>query len=201
MEATTSTLLGKAQELLKKRQYRDSLALLQQIESEPLNGTDLGMYCLTKGEILLFLEDYSTDYLDQAIGIFKKSSENRNFAHAKYLKGWQLQLIGESLKAKEPLIESYTAFLRIDDYESAARALNRLARVSFQCGDIGSAVDSLVKSISFYSRAGNVVRCHSVRVNLCLVHFVSGAIIKSLESYRNLKESYDLIGAKNKCVF
>ncbi len=118
-----------------------------------------------------------------------------------FLRGWQLQSIGEPLRAKEPLIESYTAFLRIDDFNSAARALNRLAMISFQAGDIEQASDSLSKSIDYYARASNIRLSNVAKGNLALVQFMSGQLAASGENYSSVGESLSLLDTKNKCVF
>jgi len=201
MISRTQEILDKARTLLKKREYTAALDTLKRITAENLAGVDLGVYYLTKGEVLLFLGDYRQDFLEKAIEVFKGTAENRNFAHAKYLHGWQLQSIGAPFKAKQPLIESYTAFLRIDDYNSAARALNRLAMISVQAGEISQAVDNLSQAIAYYDRGGNHRLRDALKVNLASVHLMSGQLTQAIQYYVGCERFYEIFDSKTKCVY
>ncbi|MEW6413534.1 MAG: sigma 54-interacting transcriptional regulator [Candidatus Zixiibacteriota bacterium] len=197
----TSQLLDKARQHLRNRDHKKALDVLREIDAGSLGDAQLGLYYLASGEALILAGECGHDFIEKAIAILKGLDDNFAFAHAKFLRGWQLQAIGEPLKAKEPLIESYTAFLRIDNFDSAARALNRLAMISFHMGDVDQASESLSKSITYYTKAGNDRLSNVAKGNLALVRFLSGQVQAARRNYAEIGEQLSLLDLKNRCVF
>jgi len=194
-------ILDQARGLLAGTEYRKSLELLQGLDKSGLDVTDRGDFCLLMGENLLFLGDYDHDYPDEAIQIFKSTSSHVHFGKAKYLKGWQLQARGEHRDAKEALLEAYSSFLRVDDFELAARTLNRLAFICLISGDIDQAINNLEKCIDIHRKAGNFDKVQVVGNNLALIYRKAGRITESLALYEKGEANRNLLTPRNQSIY
>ena len=193
--------LEQARGLLAGTEYRKSLELLKGLDISGLDLTDRGEYCLLMGENLLFLGEYDHDYPDEAVRLYKSTSEHGRFGKAKYLKGWQLQARGEHRDAKEALLEAYSSFLRMDDFELAARTLNRLAFICLISGDIDQAINNLEKCIDFHRKAGNLDKVQVVENNLALIYRKAGRLTESLALYEKGEVNRDQLTPRNQCIY
>ncbi|MFZ5981090.1 MAG: sigma 54-interacting transcriptional regulator [Candidatus Zixiibacteriota bacterium] len=194
-------ILEQARGLLAGTEYRKSLELLKGLDVSGLDVTDMGEFCLLMGENLLFLGEYDHDYPEEAIKLFKATSEHGRFGKAKYLRGWQLQARGEHRDAKEALLEAYSSFLRVDDFELAARTLNRLAFICLISGDIDQAINNLEKCIESHRQAGNLDKVQVVENNLALIYRKAGRITESLALYERGGVNRNILSPRNQCIY
>ncbi|MDD5427286.1 MAG: sigma 54-interacting transcriptional regulator [candidate division Zixibacteria bacterium] len=107
--------------------------------------------------------------------------------------------MGQYVEAKESLIESYSAFLREDNFNWVARTLNRLSFICLLTGDINQAVINLIKTIEYYKKAGNKRKSIFCKGNLALIYRKCGRIKESLDIYENLFKKSDLLDKRNRC--
>ncbi|MBN1212796.1 MAG: sigma 54-interacting transcriptional regulator, partial [candidate division Zixibacteria bacterium] len=201
IKAQIIQILGQARRFLQENKHRASLDLLSSLDASDLDLSSQGDLYLLKAECLLFLGDYNHDYPDRAIQVYKATSEHSLFAQAKYLKGWQLQNRGEYREAKEALLEAYSSFLRVDDFTTAARTLNRLAFICLLAGDIDQAINNLKKCVEIHQQASNTDKVRVCENNLALIYRKAGRIRESLALYRAGLDKCDMLDEHNRCVF
>lgn len=180
--------LNDIQQLISAGKHSEALALTEEISVEDLSAEELARFHLLAGEVKVVLGRYDHDHLDKAIEFYRRTHYHDYFAHAKFLKGWQLQALGLHEDAKEPLLESYTAFLRVDSFNEAARSLNRLSIITFQSGEVPASLDALDKSMKYYGKAGNRLKAEELRVNKASVLFMSGSLRSAIAEFSALTQ-------------
>ena len=105
MTLPITKILTEAELLLRNKQYPESLRKLRDVNHSSLEGEEYGYYCLLISEAALQAGDYSAICIDDAIEVFRFSSDTEKFAKAKYLKGWHFSSLGKFSEAKETLWE------------------------------------------------------------------------------------------------
>ena len=133
-------------QLITEGKHAEALLAIEQISTEVLSREEMAQFHLLSGEVKIVLGKYDHDHLDQAIEFYRRTHHHNHFAHAKFLKGWQLQASGKTEEAKETLLESYTSFLRVDSFGEAARSLNRLSLITFQSGEVPASLDARARA-------------------------------------------------------
>lgn len=194
-------IIKQAQRLLQESKYKELLLLLDSLEVERLDIAERGVFYLLLGEANLFLGNYKHDYPQLAINTFKNTNKHDQYAKAKYLRGWQLQMEGEYVDSRENLLEAYTSFLRADDKYWAARTLNRLSFICLQIGDTERAMNNLSKAILYYKEINNLKMYTVCMNNVAFLNMKVGRFSESLNLYSESKKYYSTIDNKNKCVF
>jgi len=179
----TTKVLTTTEELLHNRDFIGAIKTLESVDESLLSKTDYGHYCILLTESRAFLGTYEDEYINEAIELFRHTSETNLFARAKYIKGWILSLKGMHREAKQELLEAYANYLRCDDRANAAKALNRLAYEALVTGDIQSAVANLESALQTHIDAGNRMSATRAAHNLARVLWNSGNLSKAQTVY------------------
>jgi DNA-binding NtrC family response regulator/tetratricopeptide (TPR) repeat protein len=188
MARTASNILVEAESLLCAGEYRKAADALSQIDCAGLESATSARFHLLMGEALVLLGDSNHDHVDRAIDFYRSTSEHMQFAHAKYIKGLQLQSQGQLSEARESMIEAYAGFLRVQDMGRAARTQNRLAYIAHEQGNLDQAIEGLQLCIQRFSDEGDVARRGMVRSNLAVTFWRCGRLADSLAMYRAVEE-------------
>jgi tetratricopeptide (TPR) repeat protein len=151
MSIPTTQTFQQVEALLLDKKFPEALHLLKSLDRSNLKGEEYGFYCILLTEAGLNVGEYFESYVNEAIEIFRHSSETEKFAKAKYLKGWLFSSLGKHYEAKEIFLEAYTNYLRCNDLNNAARVLNRLSYSTFQTGNVEAAIENLKKSLEIYA--------------------------------------------------
>lgn len=184
----TTEQLQTANTYVSNKDFVKALETLRLIDID--TSSDLmGDYYLLLSEASLSLGELEQDYAEQAVLFFLKTSEHKKYALAKYLLGWQIQLLGNYANAKEPLNEAYSASLRCDDQFLSARILNRLSYVLFKSGDIDQTIKVLNKTKTIYTALNLSLNILKANINLAHIYFSCGKIKHALKTYNLLLES------------
>jgi DNA-binding NtrC family response regulator/Tfp pilus assembly protein PilF len=168
--------LTAVKKLIDQGKHKEALEALQAIESQAAGSDWEGQFHLLMSEAKLYIGDYEQQHADIAIQFYKLTDRHEEYAFAKYLKAWHLQAVNLKEEAQEPLVESYATFLRVDNFEQAARSLNRLAYLKFECGNVTGALETLSRSIEYYEKGGNFAKAQQLQVNRAAIHFVTGSL-------------------------
>jgi tetratricopeptide (TPR) repeat protein len=179
----TAKVLTTTEDLLRNRDYSVALSSLEAVDTSLLSRSDYGLYCILLTEARAFLGIYEHEYVDEAIEVFRYSSETKLFARAKYVRGWLYSLKGKHREAKQELLEAYANYLRCNDNKNAAKVLNRLAYGSLQTGDTKSAIENLEYALQIHTDAGNRFSVTRAAHNLAYVLWSSGCLSKALAVY------------------
>lgn len=185
MSLPTTQTFQQVESLLHDKKFPEALHLLKSCDHTSLTGEDYGYFCILLTEAGLKVGEYFESYIDEAIEIFRFSSDANKFAKAKLLKGWLLSSLGKHHEAKEILLEAYTNFLRSENLKSAARVLNWLSHSSFQTGNIESAINSLTNAIDICQKLQDKVSEAKAAHNLAYIYFASGKLRDSLSVYNS----------------
>jgi tetratricopeptide (TPR) repeat protein len=183
MPLPTTQIFQQVETLLRDKRFSEALQLLKNLDLSGVTGEEYGYYCILLTEAGLNVGKYFESYVDEAIEIFRFSSDAGKFAKAKYLKGWLFSSLGRHHEAKELFIEAYTNYLRGNDLNNAARVLNRLTFVTIHTGNIETAIDNLRKCIEIYGKLGESVIKRKVAHNLAYLYFMCGNLRDSLSTY------------------
>jgi DNA-binding NtrC family response regulator/tetratricopeptide (TPR) repeat protein len=185
MTSPTTSVLTEVEALLQSKKFPEALEKLKGIDRASLIDESYGYLCILFAEVCLYMGDYSSSYgyIDEAIELFRFDSDAEKFARSKFLKGWLLTATGKHAEAREALLEAYTNYLRCEDFSGAARSLNRLSYVSFQTGNVETAVSSLQRCMELYEKIGDEKKVGEVAHNLAYVYFAFGELMKSLSLY------------------
>jgi DNA-binding NtrC family response regulator len=183
MNAAASQILVEIEELLQSKNYSKALNQLKEIDSSSFSREERGDYYLLLTEAGLQVGDYSVNFADEAIEVFRRSADSDKFARAKLLKGWSLIASGHYLEAKQALLEAYANYLRDENLAGAARALNRLTFVSQLTGNIHAAVENLESCINICDKLGDSINKAKAAHNLAYLYFMSGNLSDSLSTY------------------
>ncbi len=181
----TTEQLQTANTYVSNKDFSKALEILCLIDID--TSSDLmGDYYLLLSEASLSLGELEQDFAEQAVLFFLKTSEHKKYALAKYLFGWQIQLLGNYANAKEPLNEAYSASLRCDDQFLSARILNRLSYVLFRSGDIEQTIKVLNKTKDIYNSLNLPQNILKADLNIAQIYFSCGDIRNSLKTYKLL---------------
>ncbi len=191
--------LKEAEELLNHKKSAEALAMLKSIDASALGPNERSYRDILLAEVGMLGGDYSlASGLDQAIETFRFDADTSKFAKAKYLKGWLLVTQGKYAQAQEVLLESYSNYLRCQQLEGAARAMNRTAHVSLRLGDTDSAIESLMKSGDIYRRLGKHLRYAGVSNNLAYLYALTGRLGDSLSEFATKEAVLDKLSNVDK---
>ncbi len=179
----TAKVLTTTEELLRNRDYSAALSCLEAVDTSLLSRRDLGLYCILLTEARAFVGKYENDLIDEAVEVFRYSSETNLFARAKFARGWLYSLKGKHREAKQELLEAYANYLRCNDKQNAAKALNRLAYGAFKTGDIQSAVENLEDTLRIYRELNDQSSLIRGAHNLASVLYNSGWLKRSQEVF------------------
>jgi tetratricopeptide (TPR) repeat protein len=183
MPLPTTQIFQQVETLLHDKKFPEALHLLKSLDPSRAKGEEYGYYCILLTETGLNVGEYFESYVDEAIEIFRYSSDAGKFAKAKYLKGWLFSSLGRHHEAKEIFLEAYINYLRCNDLNNAARLLNRLSYSTFQTGNFEAAIENLKKSLEIYDKLSETVIKAKVAHNLAHVYFISGQFTNSLSTY------------------
>ncbi|SYZ72807.1 putative NtrC family transcriptional regulator [Candidatus Zixiibacteriota bacterium] len=187
--------LSEIDALIRARKFSEAQEKIDIVHHVEINQKEYAYFCLLKSELALFRGDIDIQKeLDHAIDYYRPSSDNEKFAQAKFLKGWFLIVTGRPKDAREELLESYIGFKRADNMEGQARALNRLAFLAQNEGEMDLAVEYLGKCANLYLSAGLNDRAHIFSNNLALILFLSGRIKEALEQFRSNLDRLRIMG-------
>ncbi|UCG62975.1 MAG: sigma 54-interacting transcriptional regulator [Candidatus Zixiibacteriota bacterium] len=176
--------LAEAEKLLGMKKSAEALQVLRAIDTSQLNTRDRSVHDILLAEAGMLLNDYSlVSGLDSAIETFRFDADTAKFARAKYLQGWLLLVHGKYAQAQEVLLEAHSNYLRCQELEGAARALNRRAQVSLRLGDSDDAVELLLRSRDIYQRLGNHLQHANVSANLAYLYCLTGRLKDSQTEY------------------
>ncbi len=198
----TPKRLRTVKELLARKRYAEASEGLRGIDPLQLGRSEYGVFCILKAETALYLGDYSVENLiDKAIEIYRPTADSGGFARAKFLKGWCLSSLGRHLEAKEALLEAYVSHLRCDDLGGAARDLNQLSYVTFQVGDIGTAIQNLEKCLDIYRELNDGVSYWVASMNLATLYLRAGRLGESLGRYADIAVGLTEQGERDYIIF
>ncbi len=171
------------EELLRTKRYREASEKLRAVDATSLSPIDRALHCLQIAEVRFCLGDYAVDCIDSAIETYRHTHHTGRFARAKFLKGWQLIVRGEYIKAKATLLESYASYVRCGDAKGAARASNRMAYLAVKTGNVDAAAENLRDCIELFRRSQDELNATLMSHNLAHVYFLSGRLRQALEVY------------------
>ena len=100
--------LARAKQYLEDNKFHEALTELTKIDRSSLDEEEEALYCLLNTKARLNLSDHHVDeYIDVALGFYRRNPDNPKFAQAKYLYGWKLCIMGDLFEAREVLMEAY----------------------------------------------------------------------------------------------
>jgi DNA-binding NtrC family response regulator len=187
--------------LISDNRPKEAASRLASLDPSEMSDGTLSWYRLLNAEARLYLGDCHPKGLDEAVEFYRFHKDTSRFARAKYLKGWMLLAQGRHNDAKEILLEAYTGFLRCREHNGAARALNHLALVSFQQGNIRTALESLDRCRELYSESGHPDKAVAVATNACYLLYTAGQIRRAITEYAGIAPLVLKQGDRNRLIF
>ncbi len=133
--------------------------------------------------------------------MFRKTDNHTEYAHAKYLKGWQLQRLGNLVDAKDVLTEAYAAFLRAEDLNGCALSLHLQAIVCHHLGQGDVAIEYQLNSINVYGKAGDEIKANRGSMSLALIFFRLGRFKEARKQYKIVEQSLSTLSKQNKISY
>jgi DNA-binding NtrC family response regulator len=180
-------ILIRARRHLDHNDFQQAALTLKKIDLDSLDAHERALYCIIYAEAQINLGRYDVDtYLHTAIEYFGQNRIENYFAHAKHLLGWAFITRGLHFDAREALLESYVTYKRLDDLVCQARVLNRLGFLSFQLGEIESALNYIEKCRMIYENLNEKNRWIIVSDNLGLLYTSIGSFKKSILTYKEI---------------
>jgi len=195
-------MLTRIEQLLRTDRFDEALAAIGSIDRQGLTTDELGYLWILQAETQLYRGVYDIgDLIDDAIETFRFGPHTDKFARAKFVKGWLLTATGNHSEAKQVLLEAHVNYLRCNDLIGSARALNRLAYVSLQCGNIDSSISSLRECISTYRRTQDADSVTVVTMNLAYLSWMSGRFAGAQQLYSGIASAIIELGEKNPLIY
>jgi len=184
--------LNVIKKLLESRKIQDARNELRQIDIRLLTDNQSAYHNLLLAEALLWLGDISAgDLLEQSLGYYRSSPDDRKFAWAKYLYGWYLTSTGNYLEAREVLMESYLYFKRFEDPKEISLVLSRLSYVLYQTGAVDDAIRNLQQCIEINRKLNRSDNVQTFTRNIAVVQFRVGELKNALKNLEYLKQEID----------
>jgi len=179
--------LAKVKQYLDNNRYHEALGELAKIDRSSLNPEDEALYCVFNAKARLNLSDHQVgEYLDFALGFYRRNPDTPQFASAKYLYGWMLSAAGDLFEARETIMEAYIIYKRQGNNVEQARLLNRLGFICFHLGENESAIKYIEKCIKIYQDINDIESRFTVSVNLGQLYAYTGRLADSINIYRKI---------------
>jgi transcriptional regulator with PAS, ATPase and Fis domain len=177
-------VLKQAEELLEAKKFKDIIEFLGEIDSPSISPEEKALYNLYFVEANLQLGNKNVKAeLDYILDFYTPNGDGEKFAWAKHLHGWFLIATGDNFNAREPLLESYISYRRLNLQVKEARVLNRLGFLCFQLGDFDSAQHYLYQCLGIYGELKDEVRRLIIRFNLASLYIFRGDLARAIEDY------------------
>lgn len=191
-----------AERLIRSVAHADALAALETMPRSDFSERELAYYHILLTEASSIVgKPVPTEGIDNAIETFRYDSETCLFARAKYAKGLSLIYGGRYGTGQETLLEAYTGYLRCHDLGGAARALNRLAYLSLQQGDVQTALDHLENVTKKFSLLDDDQDYTRFGTNLALLYILTGQIENAELKCREIQQRIGGFSNQSKAVY
>lgn len=194
-------ILHEAEELLKREEYTDAIALLGKIDLDSASSEQKALFNLVHAQANLRSGNYQVqDQLENSLAYYK-SRDDGNYALGKLLYALMLMARGEFSDANGALIEAYGVYKRCDDYNGQGWAMNRLAAIAYCTGDYTGAIEYLEKCIESYNLNHDRERRWCAARNLAQVLAACGRLKDSLTLFAKGEEDISQREPKNVCNY